>query len=122
MTRARLEACQWLGLLAGPIAFAVQHVLGVGATLADCNPGGIGAPVHALQAAATTIAALVVLAGEAAALLAFRATREVEIEGDPPLGRIRFLTTAALAIGPLFLTLVLLDGIGVLAHSTCRQS
>jgi hypothetical protein len=122
MTRARLEAYQWLGLLVGPLAFAVQHVLGVEATLADCNPARLTTPLHPLQAGATTAAALLILAGEAAALLAFRATRDVEIEGDPPAGRIRFLATAALAIGPIFLTLVLLDGVGVLSHAGCRQS
>jgi hypothetical protein len=122
VTRARLEALQWFGLLAGPVAFAAAHVLGVELTLADCNPADLGIPLHPVQAAATAIAGLVVVLGEVAALLAYRGTREVGWEGDPPLGRIRFLATASLVIGPLFLTLVLLGGIGALSHPSCQPA
>src|SRR5581483_1801217 len=37
-----LEALQWFGLFAGPLAFAAEHVLGLGATLARCNPAAFG--------------------------------------------------------------------------------
>jgi hypothetical protein len=70
----------------------------------------------------TAGAALVVVLAEAAAVAAFTATREIDKEGEPPLGRIRFLSAAALAIGPLFLALVLLGGIGAAVHPACRQS
>jgi hypothetical protein len=122
VTRSRLEACQWFGLLGGPIAFAVEHVVGVVATFADCNPVRYGVPQHPIQLAASAAAALVVVLGEGAALLAFRETRRIGWEDDPPLGRIRFLSTAALAIGPLFLTLVLLGGLGAAAHPNCHQA
>jgi hypothetical protein len=121
VTRSRLEACQWFGLFAGPIAFAVEHVVGVMATLANCNPARFDVPQHPVQLAASAAAALVVVLGEGAAFLAFSETRQVDWEDDPPLGRIRFLSTAALVIGPLFLTLVLLDGLGAAAHPDCRQ-
>ena len=115
----RLEALQWFGLLGGPAAWAVEHALGVEVVLARCNPARLGVLVHAWQLAAMGVAAAIIVAAEGAAWLAFSATREVDWEGDPPRGRIRFLSTAALVLGPIFLTLVLLSGIGAAAHGAC---
>jgi amino acid transporter len=124
MTRPSLETLQWTGLLAGPLAFACEHVVGVGVTLAACSPAGSrwSVPMHGVQIAVAVAAAVVVVLAEAAAVIAFRETRHVEIESEPPLGRIRFLSTAALAVGPLFFALVLLGGIGAAVHPACRQS
>ena len=124
MTRPSPEALLWFGLLAGPLAFVGQQVVGVGVTFASCSPAGSrwDVPMHGVQLGVTAATALVVVLAEAAALAAFRATRHVEQEGEPPLGRIRFLATAALAIGPLFLALVLLGGLGAVVHPACRQS
>ena len=115
----RLEALQWFGLLGGPLAWAVQHVVGVEVVLARCNPARLGVSVHTWQLTAMGVAAVIIVAAETAAWRAFSATREVDWEGDPPLGRIRFLSTAALLVGPIFLTLVLLSGIGGATHGEC---
>ena len=117
----RLEALLWFGLLGGPVAWAVEHVLGIEVALARCNPAGLRVSVHAWQLTAMGVAAAVVVAAEAAAWLAFSGTREVDWEADPPRGRIRFLATAALALGPIFLTLVLLGGIGAATHGACSS-
>jgi hypothetical protein len=124
VTRTRLEALQWFGLFAGPLAFAAQHVAELFATLADCNPAGSdwAVPQHGIQLGLTATAALVVVAAEAAAFAAYRATRDVGYDDEPPLGRIRFLATASLVIGPLFLALVLLSGLGAAAHPNCHQA
>jgi hypothetical protein len=122
VTRTRLETCQWVGLLAGPIAFALEHVVGVMAALANCHPARFDVPQHPVQLAASATAALVIVLAEGAAYLAFRESRRAGWEGDPPLGRIHFLSTAALVVGPLFLTLVLLGGLGAAAHPNCHQA
>jgi hypothetical protein len=124
VTRGRLEALQWFGLLAGPAAFALEHIVGVFATFADCNPAGSRwtVPQHQVELGMTAAAALVVVLAEGAAWLAFTATRDVDQEGEPPLGRIRFLATASLVLGPLFLALVLLGGLGAAAHPNCHQA
>jgi hypothetical protein len=122
VTRGRLELLQWFGLLAGPAAFMVEHVVGFFATAADCNPVQWSVPQHPIELAMMAAAALVILSGEGAALLAFRETRSAGWESEPPLGRIHFLSTAALIVGPLFLTLVLLSGLGAAAHPNCHQS
>ena len=122
MTR-RSESFQWIALLAGPLAFAAQHVALVFASFADCNPAGShwAVPQHAIQLGVTALAALVVVAAEAAGYAAFRDVQAFDKEGDPPAGRVKFLSTAALVIGPLFLALVLLDGLGAVAHPNCHQ-
>lgn len=117
-----LEALQWFGLLAGPLAYAVEHVLGLGATLARCNPAGFGLDPHPYQLAAMAVAGAIIVAGEAAALMVFVALRHVGQEDDPPPGRIRFLATASLVLGPIFLTLVLLNGLGAVYDGPCRQA
>jgi hypothetical protein len=115
----RLEAQQWFGLLGGPAAWAVEHVVGVEVVFARCSPAELGLSTHAWQLTAMGVAAAVVVAAEAAAWFAFSATRSVDWEGDPPRGRIRFLSTAALVLGPIFLALVLLSGLGAAAHGGC---
>jgi hypothetical protein len=124
MTRARLEALQWFGLFAGPLVFAAQYVAQLFTVYANCSPAGSrwSVPQHGLQLGFTIAAAAVIAAAEAAALLAFRATRDVDQEGDPPLGRIHFLALASLVIGPLLLALVLLGGLGAVFHPSCRQA
>ena len=117
----RLEALQWFGLLGAPAAWAVLQVLGVQVVFADCNPARLGVSVHTWELTAMGVAAAVVIAAEIAAWLAFSATRDVSWEGDPPRGRIRFLSTAALVLGPIFLTLVLLGGLGAAAHGACTS-
>ena len=126
MTRSRpsLEMLLWFSLLAGPLAFAVSHVVGVGATFATCSPAGSrwSVPMHGIQLGVAAGAALVIVLAELAGIAAFIATRQVDKEGEPPLARIRFLSAAALAIGPIFLTLVLLGGIGAAVHPACRKA
>jgi hypothetical protein len=124
LPRPSLETLLWFSLLAGPLAFVVEHVVGVGATFATCSPAGSrwSVPMHGIQLGVTAGAAVVIVLAEAAAIAAFNATRHVDKEGEPPLGRIRFLSAAALAIGPLFLTLVLLGGVGAAVPPLCRQA
>ena len=63
----RLEALLWFGLLGGPLAWAVLHVLSVEVELARCNPAQVPLSPRAWQLAATGVAATVVLAAEWAA-------------------------------------------------------
>jgi hypothetical protein len=117
----RLEALQWFGLLGGPLAWAVQHVLGLQVVFGRCSPARLGISVHAWQLTAMGLAVAIVIAAEGAAWLAFSETRDASWEGDPPQGRIHFLSTAALVLGPIFVTLLLLGGLGAAAHGECSS-
>jgi hypothetical protein len=120
-----LEALQWFGLLAPAVAFAGEHVIGFGATLVQCNPaGGTGWSIEPrlYQLATTAVSAGIVVLAIVASALAYLATKELHYEDDPPRGRVRFLSTAALVSGPLFLALILLNGIGASVPPTCHQA
>lgn len=87
----REAAHLWFGLLAGPIAWAVQ--LGVDWFLAEvvaCSPqatpmGRIGSlPLYAVT---STLNALLLAVAAAAGVVSWRALRELRREGDPTTAR-----------------------------------
>jgi hypothetical protein len=119
----RLELLQWYGLLGAGLAWTVQLVLGFGVTVARCSTGGdFGLGYDTWQIALTVLAGVFAALGEAAAVTVFMATRAVEYDGPPPDGRRHFFASAAVIGNVLFLMIILLSGIGLLAHSPCRQA
>lgn len=112
----------WFGLLAPPLAWVVQFVLGYGVTEAACEPGRLEPSVNGWAIAITVPAALVAVLGGLAAVRVFRATRDQELDGPPPAGRVYFMSIVAIAIAPLFLAMIVMNGIGVLVLDKCSQS
>jgi hypothetical protein len=113
----------WFGVLGAPFAWASQHVTGYALTEATCSAaaasGGWHVHLDALTIAVTALAATVALAALAAAIATFRAVRD---RGPaPPGGRVRFLSVIGIAIAPLFLTMTLMGGLGVLFLDRCVQ-
>ena len=64
---------------------------------------------------------LAVLA-EAAAINVLLATRQLDYDDVPPLGRRHFFAYAAALGNVLFTAAILLNGIGALANVTCRPA
>lgn len=119
----RLELLQWYGLLGAALAWSVQLVLGFGVTVARCSTGGdFGLPYETWQIVLMVVAFMFAALGEAAAVTVFLATRPIEYDGPPPDGRRHFFATAAVVGNVLFLMIIVLSGIGLLAHSPCHQS
>ena len=124
MTTRRLEALQWTGLVAGGLAWAVQHVIGYGLTEAECNPGGSRWDIanDPWQAALGAVAILAILGAEAAAVAVFVRTRDADYDaGPPPAARMQMLAIAAIVANAIFLCIVLLSTAGALAGVGCRQ-
>jgi hypothetical protein len=123
MTLRRLEILQWAGLLLGALAFTAAHVVGYGITEAECNPAGLrwGISNDAWQAIALGVTAGFVVLSELAAGLVLLRTRESSYESSPPPGRVRFLAIAAFAANLIFLTIIVLDGLGAILNVACRQ-
>ena len=119
-----LEFLQWYGLLGAAIVWATQFVLAFGLTVARCGEGGsFGLSLDAWEVVLMVVAALLAALAECAALVVFLETRSVAHDGPPPDGRRHFFASAALIGNLLFLTIILLSGIGIVAHNpACHQS
>lgn len=131
MTMPRLtpSLLAWVGVVGAPAAWSLQHVFGMGITLAACDRGLAANPagnrdiaVHAITIVLTASAALIAVLAGAAAIQAFRATRDASKDDPPPGGRIFFLSIVGMTITPLFLAIILMSGSGVLTLTLCRQS
>jgi hypothetical protein len=119
-----LEFLQWYGLLGAAIVWATQFVLAFGLTVARCGEGGnFGLSIDAWEVLLMAIAALLAALAECAAVSVFRETRSVELDGPPPDGRRHFFAAGAMVGNLLFLTIIVLTGIGIVAHNpVCHQS
>jgi hypothetical protein len=115
----------WLGVSLPPLAWITQHIFGWGSGVAACpdNRAGAGSsvPVNAIAIGLGAAAVMLILAGGAASLLAWRATRENDDSDAPPAGRIHFLSVIGLTICPLFLAIVLMSSTGAVVLN-CTQS
>jgi len=115
---------QWFGLLAAPLAWCVQLVLGFGVAQASCSAGsarwGIDAETWELSLMAAAL--VVVLLAEACAVALYLATRDVPYDGAPPDGRRGFFVTAASLGNVLFLAAILMSGLAAAHHAPCHQS
>ena len=120
----RLRLLMWFGLLAPPIAFVFQFVLGYGVTEAACGPAGmeLQPPVNTWTIVLMCAAATVAVLGLVSAVTVFRKLRDEELDGPPPGARVYFLSVVAIVTTPLFLAIILMSSIGVLVLEKCHQS
>jgi hypothetical protein len=123
MSLRRASLLVWVGVWAPPLAWALQHMGGFMLGLAQCSPNGSRwhIPLATWGVVFAVVAGLIAVAGIVAALVAFRDTRNLG-EGPPPGSRIHFLAAMALAIGPLFLAIIVLNGLGTSLLDTCRPA
>jgi hypothetical protein len=120
----RLEFLQWFGLLAAPLAWAVQLVAGFGVADANCARAGShwGIAVETWEIALTAGAATVAVCAQLSAFALYRELRDVEDDAPGPRGRLHFFSVASLVGNALFLELIALTAAGVLSHLGCRQA
>ncbi|HEY1594927.1 MAG TPA: hypothetical protein VGF74_06010 [Thermoleophilaceae bacterium] len=121
--RRSLELLMWAGIFGAPLAWATQHVFGIGLTLAGCGAGSASwnVPIDSWAAIASIVAAALALGGLAASVLTFRAMRGVEQDSPPPEGRIYFLSICGMVISPIFIAIIAMSGIATVVLTNCRQ-
>jgi hypothetical protein len=117
-----------------PLAWTGQHIVGYGVGEARCSVAGAGWGIgyDTWQLAILAAAGLLVVVSEAAAVTVFLATRETNFGDGPaatgrwagavPYSRLHFLAMAAMVANVLFLTVILLDGLGAVFSTLCAQS
>jgi hypothetical protein len=113
----------WFAVLGAPIAWSAQFAASYWITQARCSVAGErwGVSVDAWAVGLTVIAALLAVAAGYVAVSLFRATQEADLDDAPPDGRTRFFAAIGMTVTPIFLAIIVLNGIGVLAHG-CGQS
>ena len=113
----------WYAVLGAPAAWAAQFGISYWVTQAKCSVAGErwGISVDAWAIALTVVAMAVAVGGFLVALGLFQATDGDDLEAAPPGGRTRFMAALGLAIAPIFLAIIVLNGIGAVAQS-CAQS
>jgi hypothetical protein len=133
-TLRQLAAVQWVGVVVAPLAWTGQHVVGYGVGEARCSVAGMrwGIGFDTWQLAIMAAAAVLILVSEAAAVTVFLATRETNYGDGPPgegrwggavpYSRLHFFAAAAMVANVLFLTLILLSGLGSVFSTLCAQS
>jgi hypothetical protein len=141
--RRALNALAWFGVAGGPVAWALQWIIGVHLALARCESpdARFQLPSSAWAIALAALAALVALLGELAAWKVFHATRATRaddalqaprpeeftggVTGDPPAvnaGRLRFFGAVGLAVNPLAFAICAMVAVGVPLLGMCHQS
>jgi hypothetical protein len=112
----------WFGVLGAPLAWVVLHLVGFGASTAACNVFGQRHSINpnAWALGLTIACGAVALGALVAAIVMWAATRTEDTA--PPLGRMHFLATLGLILGPLFVFMILMAGLGVTVLPRCVQS
>jgi hypothetical protein len=119
---SRRQTLMWIGMFAGPVAWAAQHLAGLSLSVADCHDMSLPRSdihYHAWVIVVTAGALALTIAGQLSAIAAWRLTRGEE---ELPGARIHFLAVVGMAITPLFTIIVLMSGIGALILPQCVQS
>jgi hypothetical protein len=123
----------WFAVLGGPLAWAVQFVINLAFSFAQCNApaGRWHLPVRALQIGLSAAGVAVGLASMGVALwlylftYQFRHVPQDERRGKgsaPPTGRVNFLAVVGMTVNSLALAIMIMTGIGAPLLSVCRQS
>ena len=114
----------WFAVLGAPLAWAVEFAIGYWVTQTGCSvPGqrwnvGIDVWGIVLMSIALTVAA----AAGLIAVTMFRGTRDAEMEGSPPAGRVHFLAAIGITVTVLFTFVIVMTGVGIVILPDCRQS
>ena len=126
MTGTRLSRVflQWFGVFGAAFAWTIFHVFGFAVSQASCERAGSSWSIamNGLTTAAMVVAAVIAVLAGVAAVVTYRGAREATHDDPPPKGREQFLGVVGMAVTPLFLFIILMDGSGVLSSSVCRQS
>jgi hypothetical protein len=73
-----------------------------------------------LTLAVMAVAAAVAVLAELSAIAVYRRTRDAG--SDPPGSRMHFLAIVGMTVGPLFLAIILMSGLGAAFLDSCTQS
>ena len=124
MKQWRAELVQWYGLFGAALAWCAQLVVGWGVAYADCTAASRhwGLDVVTWEIVLMVVGVTFAVLAEVAAISVLVATRQLDYDDAPPLGRRYFFAYAAALGNVVFTAAIVLTGIGALANVTCRPA
>ncbi|HWE82759.1 MAG TPA: hypothetical protein VG265_14005 [Gaiellaceae bacterium] len=122
MSSSRINALQWFGLMAAPLAWATQLVAGYYSAEAHCEATQWQSGWSPTLLGMTGGAALVAVAGEIAATAVFLRLRRVSNDSAGPPGRQHLFAVGAMVGNVLFFVAILLGGVTAVALNGCRPA
>ena len=122
MRRLHLDGLQWFGLLAAPLAWATQLVIGAFLAEAHCEVTRWSTGWSSAEIALTAGAAVIALAAEAAAATVYFELRRTPEDAPGPPGRQHLFAVGGLVGNFLFLVAILLSGVTVVSTTACRPA
>ena len=124
MRQLRLEFVQWYGLFGAAFAWTAQLVVGWGVAYADCTAASRhwGLDLVTWEIVLAVVGITFAVLAETAAISVLLATRQLEYDDAPPLGRRHFFAYAAALGNILFVVAIVLNAVGVLSNATCRPA
>jgi len=120
----RPEFVQWYGLFGAAFAWTAQLVVGWGVAYADCTAASRhwGLDLVTWEIVLAVVGITFAVLAETAAISVLLATRQLEYDDAPPLGRRHFFAYAAALGNILFVVAIVLNAVGVLSNATCRPA
>jgi hypothetical protein len=120
----RPELVQWYGLFGAALAWCGQLIVGWGVAYADCTAASRhwGLDVVTWEIVLMVVGLTFAVLAEIAAVNVLLATRQLEYDEEPPLGRRHFFAYAAALGNVLFMAAIILSGVGALSNVTCRPA
>ena len=111
----------WLGLFGAPVAWATSHVVGWGVSEARCEVAGHqwGIAVHTWETVLLVLATALALAGLVSSVIIYRQVKDVDIDADPPAGRLLLLAISGLVVSFLMLVAIILTHTAALSLTPC---
>ena len=124
MRQLRPEFVQWYGLFGAAFAWTAQLVVGWGVAYADCTAASRhwGLDLVTWEIVLAVVGITFAVLAETAAISVLLATRQLEYDDAPPLGRRHFFAYAAALGNILFVVAIVLNAVGVLSNATCRPA
>jgi heme/copper-type cytochrome/quinol oxidase subunit 2 len=116
------SAVMWFATLGAPIAWGLQFTIGYWITQGRCGATAWDLSLRTWAIVLTVVAAAVAVGAGLTALALFRRTREADKDDPPPFGRLHFFSIVGMAITPLFVAIIVMNGVGVAVLQGCHQS
>jgi hypothetical protein len=121
----RGSALLWIGVLAGPVAWSIEMIVGYGVEEIACSSGTVGEEIEGVGVEPIVVLLTLVLGAvtAAAGLLAFGCLRRLRSSGEAARGgRAEWMAIVGIATSAIFLIMIVVNLLSVVFLGVCEGS